>query len=357
MDRWTRNAWGLATACWRSLTMLSMSGCPQHAGGATGTSTKPPPSPHALRSRGITPAAPSRGYVDMSYVDGVLPPLPPFFSFTPPHTHSPFSLTPFLRTGCRITLGVGSMEEGRLAAFLHAWSAGTAAPTRRRQRPLANDPLLTHTASERQRPPRIHMTQVGGRRVASYAPLYLNAVEGPLPWAIPLWRSEPALRTVCALDQGVRAAPSGLPAAGLGLWTQRRFAKGDLVTWYDGPCVEPPCLAAAKEHGQGDEEEEEDRRCPITTHWKSLRHDLVIDGLRTPQAGHGGASFANDGRDQVPANVAYVLWQPAHHGGAALPPACYLRALRELRAGEELFVSYGRGYWTRTFVEARTLHG
>lgn len=243
------------------------------------------------------------------------------------------------------------MEEGRLAAFLHAWSAGTAAPTRRRQRPLADDPLLTHTALERQRPPRIYMTQVGGRRVASYAPLYLNAVEGPLPWAIPLWRSEPALRTVCALDQGVRAAPSGLPAAGLGLWTQRRFAKGDLVTWYDGPCVEPPCLAAAKEHGQGEEEEGEDRRCPITSHWKSLRHDLVIDGLRTPRAGHGGASFANDGRDQVPANVAYVLWQPAHHGGAALPPACYLRALRELRAGEELFVSYGRGYWTRTFVE------
>jgi len=65
-----------------------------------------------------------------------------------------------------------------------------------------------------------------------------------------------------------------------------------------------------------------------------------IDGLRCPQEGRGGASFANDGRG--PRNNAKFVLQ---HDKSQGRDRVFLKATRDIYDGEEVLVSYGRTYW------------
>jgi hypothetical protein len=81
--------------------------------------------------------------------------------------------------------------------------------------------------------------------------------------------------------------------AGLGLFTAQVFQKGQLITEYCGPIVDhkkAKQLRARKQH----------------YHVRALNLQfLYIDGIKQPQEGIGGASFANDGRDLQANNATF----------------------------------------------------
>ena len=65
---------------------------------------------------------------------------------------------------------------------------------------------------------------------------------------------------------------------------------------------------------------------------------MIIDGFREPREGWGMAQFCNDPRDTDRVNCELKV-----HGGML----CLFPKARTIRAGEELFISYGAHYWTR----------
>ncbi|KIY98211.1 hypothetical protein MNEG_9752 [Monoraphidium neglectum] len=85
------------------------------------------------------------------------------------------------------------------------------------------------------------------------------------------------------IGRGVEVKKSSIALAGNGLFAARPFARGDLITEYVGRLIsheEAQLLRARRAH----------------TH---------IDGLKDPQPGEGGGSFANDARDGAAINSAY----------------------------------------------------
>lgn len=140
----------------------------------------------------------------------------------------------------------------------------------------------------------------------------------------------PQLRQKYAsIGNGVYPGPSTLgSAAGLGLFADRAFAKGELITWYDGQ-VRPAKWAAAAKPEE-------------LTHVRTLMmREAVIDGVKKPQRLSGGASFANDARSAGAQSAKYFVKDI----GAF--PCIVLKALRPIAAGEEILVSYGKRYWQR----------
>jgi len=135
---------------------------------------------------------------------------------------------------------------------------------------------------------------------------------------------------------GVEVRPSRIAGAGNGLFASRAFAKGDVVTFVDGPVV------------SDSEVRKRDKRDPsLNTHVVTLMsHFLVVDALRSPQEGRGGGSFANDPlHDRKLSNVQFEVCDcrdPERFNKVVV-----LRALRDIEQGEEILVSYGPGYWRR----------
>jgi len=131
---------------------------------------------------------------------------------------------------------------------------------------------------------------------------------------------------------GVEVRPSGIIGAGNGLFAARAFGKGDVVTFVDGPVVSDSVVRS--------------RDPSLNTHVRTLMsHFLVVDALRSPQQGKGGGSFANDPLDKESINVRFEVCDctDAERFGKVV----VLRALRAIDSGEEIFVSYGPGYWRR----------
>lgn len=137
------------------------------------------------------------------------------------------------------------------------------------------------------------------------------------------------------VGQGVEVRRSGLPDAGNGLFATRDFRRHELVTEYQG--VELPASSIRElvtEQGWA-----------RASHTISLRGPTVLDGLKDPKAavGRGGASFANDARCPALTNAAFS-WRAASRSEPH-KSRVFLRAKRDIAAGEEIFVSYGSDYW------------
>lgn len=82
--------------------------------------------------------------------------------------------------------------------------------------------------------------------------------------------------------------------AGMGLFTSRHYAKNELVTEYCGELISHSQARKLREEGKD-------------THVRALNSfHLCIDGIKVPQQGLGGASFANDARDLTKNNVVFV---------------------------------------------------
>jgi SET domain-containing protein len=139
--------------------------------------------------------------------------------------------------------------------------------------------------------------------------------------------SHHAVRVV-SLGNGIECKPSTLPDdAGFGLFATRPFKKGSIITWYDGERISR-------------NEALNRRKINKSSHIKSLNYlGDCIDGIKgesNMMIGRGGASLANDARSFVRNNCSYVTKNNN----------IYLKAKRDLIEGEELFVSYGKSYWS-----------
>lgn len=85
-----------------------------------------------------------------------------------------------------------------------------------------------------------------------------------------------------------------LTGGGNGLWTSRFFRRNELITEYFGPII--------------------DHKKALTLRYKNKHSHIrvlnlqfrYIDGIKKPQLGVGGASFANDARDPGKTNAVFI---------------------------------------------------
>lgn len=109
------------------------------------------------------------------------------------------------------------------------------------------------------------------------------------------------------------------PIHGNGLFATRDIPKNALVTFYDGARVSWEVARRSE---------------PSYMRGVVFGHEAV-DGLRAPEAGRGAGSFAN----HAPRHPNAVYW--------VRDDVVWIKAARPIAAGEEITVSYGRGYWRR----------
>ena len=120
-------------------------------------------------------------------------------------------------------------------------------------------------------------------------------------------------------QKGVWVKKSMIPAAGLGLFAASVFERGECITEYEGTVLSTTQAKALA----------------CQTHLCSAGRGIVIDGLRRPVMGRGGASFAND----CVGNTTGLLYNAEKTSGLG---RVYLKATRKIRIGEEIFWKYGR---------------
>lgn len=142
---------------------------------------------------------------------------------------------------------------------------------------------------------------------------------------------------------------SKIPQAGLGLFVAQEVKKGALVAEFGGLLVDHSTAEEMREAGQD-------------THLRSL-HPMVdcLDGRTTGtltvqwyEDNLVVASFANDpfGSTEKGNVVAVVVDVKGHMNPAGFETLrrVFLKASRDLQAGEELLFNYGSGYHKRHFM-------
>jgi hypothetical protein len=140
-------------------------------------------------------------------------------------------------------------------------------------------------------------------------------------------------------------APSTIAGAGNGLWAERDFATGELVTYYDGVLVAyfRDLPRRWRSHARG---------------VYSMRYTLLgnYGAFARAPAGTGGAAWAN--AHEHP-NVEFMPVDTAPNQGRALgnpfERVIALRARRAIHAGTEIFVDYGGAYWEQMEVAAQEI--
>lgn len=150
-----------------------------------------------------------------------------------------------------------------------------------------------------------------------------------------LKRARAARQIGATIGHGLRVGPSTIEGAGCGLFATKRFKKNKLITGMEGRTIDKRQADALRAKGQHQ--------------WirALLLQDLYVNGLRCRKwgvKGVAGASFANDSRNAATNNstfhsvdkVGKVEW---------VTPIIALKATRDIKRREEIFVSYGRTYW------------
>uniref|UniRef100_A0A0G4FTN2 SET domain-containing protein n=1 Tax=Chromera velia CCMP2878 TaxID=1169474 RepID=A0A0G4FTN2_9ALVE len=144
-------------------------------------------------------------------------------------------------------------------------------------------------------------------------------------------------KAVPVVGDGVSIRTSNLPGAGTGLFADRDFEEGDLVSEFAG-------------HLLGFEEAKKLRAAGKAKHIVSLKGGFCLDAssvLKFPQ-GLGGAHHANDGtRHPVPGKKApgcnvKQFWKTDAN---KVTQRVFLIATRAIKKGEEIFTSYSNGFW------------
>lgn len=123
-------------------------------------------------------------------------------------------------------------------------------------------------------------------------------------------------------DRQLRVRKSSIPGAGKGLFTSVEILKGGLVTEYKGR------LCRWKEVKDQD---------GYNAYIFKINESWAIDGLRTLSA---KGRYANDAR-----GIRRVAGCRNNSEYITRGKRCYISATRRIRAGEEVFVDYGRAYW------------
>ena len=132
------------------------------------------------------------------------------------------------------------------------------------------------------------------------------------------------------IGDGVEVQASLIPGAGRGLFAQRSFRKGQLITLYDGQKLSDG-FAAARCFPQT-----HINHCSRTYHGRDggqHGNDIYIDGIRDPEAGCGGGSFANHKQYKRDCNADFTI----------VLNDVYLTATCNISAAEEIYVYCGNG--------------
>jgi uncharacterized protein len=119
---------------------------------------------------------------------------------------------------------------------------------------------------------------------------------------------------------------SQIPSAGKGLWAEKNFKRGEIIVKYEGEKISwKECLKRNQDQeGYGD-------------YYFFISKNNCIDAQYTTWA-HG--RYANDASglsriDGLRNNTRYEI----------INGEVVIRASRNIKSGEEIFVSYGRAYW------------
>lgn len=131
------------------------------------------------------------------------------------------------------------------------------------------------------------------------------------------------------IGNGVQILPSLMPNAGNGLFADRDFKKNELITEYDGPRIDKASADKLREKH-------------MHTHIRVVNSQYeYIDGYKDVLVGKGGGSFANDATIQKQNNSIYFSKFDELRGRGRV----FLKATKDIKKGEEIYVSYGKDYW------------
>lgn len=154
---------------------------------------------------------------------------------------------------------------------------------------------------------------------------------------------------------GVEIKLSSIAGAGRGLFAVKPFTVGEPITAYYGELVT---------HAESKKRNASHLRSLFAMRF-AIDGRYMLDGTpitepETQLAGHGAAAFANDARDQEKNNAEFLkIDSPknlkaygtfASGGPWQLDPGeskIILYATKPIKAGQEIFVSYGDDYWKR----------
>ena len=122
----------------------------------------------------------------------------------------------------------------------------------------------------------------------------------------------------------VEIRPSTIPGAGFGLFALQDFEAGERILAYEGQLIDKDELLSR----YGDE---------TAPYAFKISENKYVDGA----CARGTASFinTNPGRNNAALR--------AFHGSKTLPPGAFVKATKKIKAGKEIFVSYGAD--TRTY--------
>jgi hypothetical protein len=123
-------------------------------------------------------------------------------------------------------------------------------------------------------------------------------------------------------DVGLVVRLSTIPLAGRGLFTTRAFPAGSVVCVYTGEVLKTAVAIAL----------------PDKAYLMRLGPQTYINATEA-EHGHVLARYINDCRNDALLNVTFVKLPEER--------CAHVVALRDIAAGEELFVSYGRWYWLK----------
>ena len=145
--------------------------------------------------------------------------------------------------------------------------------------------------------------------------------------------------------ESIEARLSAIPGAGRGLFATRAFAKGELVTAYDGPVIHYLPMDQLPRRYQ--------------THARVLAHRAYTVIGNHPAAhlgedGYGGGALTNHAPRPGMVNAEYS-WVDSERnrpggGGTVFNPfqrLLVIKATKAIKAGEEVLCSYGETYWDR----------
>lgn len=123
------------------------------------------------------------------------------------------------------------------------------------------------------------------------------------------------LNDLCTINDGVYVKPSDIKDAGYGLFAGKNFTSKAYITLYDGD------ILSRKEAW-----------CRSKLSHMASREGIFVDGLKVPEIGRGGGSFANSASFQKYANAEIVCWLGF----------LVIRSRKPIRQDEEILVFYGR---------------
>ena len=178
----------------------------------------------------------------------------------------------------------------------------------------------------------------------SHFPELVKQYDGPIkqPFRVSkdhLERTEPVIKAnrisrdelqlISTVGKGLDVRISRIPNSGRGVFALRNFEQGEIVTLYFGHPFGEAHRKLLQEEGRG-------------THAKPVdfKHKY-LDGVKSVFMGMHAAQLLNQGSSEA-CNCDWATLELRSNNAEKI---LAIRAVRDIKAGEELYISYGKKYW------------